>query len=97
MRDKKLYYNTIHAAKKIIVEHYCRKCGICYCRRWAKAFEFEKSPLQYHGYCCVNCAETVDDIAPVLREINRIKYVPAKIKKLRPKNKIIKNGKVYNI
>jgi len=72
MKGKKQYYITQKPKKKVRVEHYCRVCGELYCVRLAPAFENEPSVLRFYGHCCAKCAQSLDDIAEAIKNINYI-------------------------
>jgi len=69
-------YGYIPKRKKIIIEHYCRNCGILYCRRLAKAYNFEPKLLKFYNFYCPKCAESEDDINPIFQSFN----IPIKIR-----------------
>lgn len=71
-KTNKKKHHKFNYHKKIIIEHYCRKCGKPYVRRYAKAFKFEPKVIQYSAHCCKDCAESLADIAPVFRQMASI-------------------------
>ena len=48
--------------KKVRVEHYCRECGKLYLVRQALGWKREPSIQRFKGHCCLQCAQTDEDI-----------------------------------